>query len=228
MNPFSEDYRRAAFRVLIDYVQAFAEDQQHTGMLFWRPDGSPRKGTHYTDLALSHLLDHTFQVGLLTDDQHNEWTPELWSAALQRFATHFTVTQTHDKNLTPDAEPECCGTARATLQHKTLAEFTLILRFVKKAALPPQDHIFLVDDEGHSIKAKACKTIKIFTLAFVTNTLPMEPWVATPKAQRAPRKRKTPMATDSTATPNLALPPARRRALVLDDHDERIQEITSE
>lgn len=184
------EHHRAVFRVFIDYVQAFPLEHQHLGLLLWRPDGSRHRGVNYTEWVLESMANQTLQLGVLPDEACNAWTATALHALLQRFETTFDVISRDEKTLETEGEP-CSGTAQVVLQHKVCTTQRLTLRFLKKAAVLPHWHVYLIDNEGQSTPVKKCKRISIFTLSFVTNTCVMEPWLDCQRVQRRKRKEYT-------------------------------------
>lgn len=178
---------RAIFRLFIDYLESFPPQQRHAGMILWCHQGAARRGVNYTQLALRYVTEGCLQLGILPDDQHNEWEPGSVEACLQRFRSAFEVVDTVCARQV--ADDSRCGTAQVKLRHKVCSEYLVTLRFLKKVALACNNHVYLIDDDGNSIPVKKCKPIKLFNLPFVTNTSVMEPWVNHQVVKR--RKRKT-------------------------------------
>ena len=193
---------KIAFRILLDYVQSFDTADQYRSKLLWCPNGKTRRGSDYTDVVLSHMVDHTLQLGILPDDQHNEWDDDTIQTLLQQFKRSFDIEQLDKKNLEPiGTEPELYGTAQAILRHICFTEYTIILRFLKRIALHSNQEIFLVDNEGHSVRVKHCKRIKLFTLEFMTNIAPMKSCLKTSSSTYKKSKKR------------------KARVVIMDDHD---------
>lgn len=164
---------RAVFRVFIDYLDAFPVQQRHQGMFFWQAAGQPRRGRNYTAVALQAIQARQLQLGLLPADQTNAWEPCALAACLARFERHFdVVSAVYPPSAASSAEGDRrAGTAQIVLRHRACPDYPLTLRFLKKVAGVTNEHVYLVDNDGHSAPVKKCKRITLFDLPFVTNTV---------------------------------------------------------
>lgn len=177
---------RATFRLFIDYLDAFPPQQRHRGMILWCVQGTTKRGSNYTPLALQQVAEGCLQLGVLPDDEHNDWETRSIDVCLQRFRSTFDIVDTVCVRLSADDSRS--GTAQVTLRHKVCPEYKVTLRFLKKVVLACNNHVYLIDDDGNSIPVKKCKRIKLFDLPFVANASLMEPWVNNRVVKR--RKRK--------------------------------------
>lgn len=167
------------FLCLIDYVNTFAFEDKHLGMLLWdehitKNDGQDKQNPSHANLTnLTNLFSDALRsgqacFGVLPFENKHQWTDESIEKFQNQMSEKFTVLNTTKVLRRSPGTVDNEGTACVSFQHKTLG-FQIFVKLLKRI---DREHlgIFLVDNEGFLLNAKNHKVVKVFTFKFLKNS----------------------------------------------------------